>query len=80
MGELWRRFRYLLNREREEADLREEMGAHIEMMGEPRQFGNTLRLREESHEVWLWPQVEQFCQDLRFGWSEGIQITLLARG
>ena len=48
LGELWRRFWYLFNRRRMEAELREEMESHRAEMGEPARFGNTLRLREES--------------------------------
>jgi predicted permease len=68
MGELWRRIWYLLNRSRFERELREEMAAHADMKGSagPR-FGNTLRLREESGDVWGWAWLDRFTQDVRFG-------------
>jgi predicted permease len=68
MGELWRRFWYLLNRSRFERELREEMASHVAMKGDagPR-FGNTLRLREEAADVWGWAWLDKFTQDLRFG-------------
>ena len=45
-----RRIWYLVNRQRLERELQQEMDAHREMMQEPARFGNTLRLREESRE------------------------------
>lgn len=67
MGELWRRILFLLNRSRLERELRDEMEAHRAMKGEagPR-FGNTLRLREESSDVWGWAWLDRVRQDLRF--------------
>jgi hypothetical protein len=54
-GEVWRRIHYLLNRSRLEHELEEEMSAHRAMKqeGEPR-FGNPLKLREDSRDVWGW--------------------------
>src|SRR3954471_15077632 len=68
MGELWRRIWYLLNRSRLERELRDEMNAHRAMKGDvgPR-FGNALRLREESADVWGWGWLDRAIQDLRFG-------------
>jgi len=68
MGSLWRRLWYLLRREQEDADLQEEMETHRAMMGDPRQFGNALRLREECQDVMVWTWLDQILQDLRFGW------------
>lgn len=45
---MWRRLWFLLNRQRLARELADEMTAHRETMGEPRRFGNTLRLREEA--------------------------------
>src|SRR5215204_1896813 len=68
VGELRRRAWYLLNRRRIEQELREEMDAHREMKGDSRpRFGNTLRLREESADVWGWAWLDRLAQDLRFG-------------
>src|SRR5450631_2603561 len=54
MGELMRRIRYLLNRRRFDAELENDMEFHREMAAREgrRNFGNTLRLREQAHEAW----------------------------
>lgn len=65
LGELLRRAWYLLNRRRFEAALTREMDAHREMMSEPRRFGNTLRLREASRDVWGWTWVDDIARDVR---------------
>src|SRR3954464_9139396 len=67
MGEFWRRIYYFFNRSRLERELRDEMGAHRATKGDagPR-FGNTLRLREESRDVWGWAWLDRLWQDLRF--------------
>jgi len=53
---LLRRLAYLLRRSRAERDLDEEMSAHREMLSVHRQssFGNSLKLREESRDIWGW--------------------------
>src|SRR5262245_35285329 len=62
-----RRLWYLLNRSRIERELQQEMAAHREMMGEPVRFGNTLRLREESRDVWGWNWLDAIGRDVRHG-------------
>jgi putative ABC transport system permease protein len=66
LGEWLRRIRYLLNRRQEDEVLRREMESHRAMMAEPRRFGNPLRLREESHDVWGWTWLDDLVRDLRF--------------
>jgi putative ABC transport system permease protein len=66
-GEWLRRVRYLVTRRRVEAALREEMEAHRELMGSPRQFGNLLRLREEARDVWGWRWLDDLARDLQIG-------------
>ena len=66
IGEWFRRLSYLSNRARHEESLRREMLAHREMMGEPSRFGNTLRLREESRDVWGWGWLDNVVRDVRF--------------
>ena len=66
LGEWLRRLRYLVNRRREDQTLRGEMEAHRAMMGDPRRFGNTLRLREESDAVWGWTWIDDLGRDVRF--------------
>jgi putative ABC transport system permease protein len=62
-----RRLWYLINRRRLERLLREEMDAHRDMMHTPGRFGNALRLREESSDVWGWNGLDDLSRDLRHG-------------
>src|SRR6185436_10632768 len=48
-----------------DAMLREEMAAHAERLGQPARFGNQLRLREASHDVWGWARVDALFRDVR---------------
>jgi hypothetical protein len=61
-----RRLGYLLNRSRLERELQQEMDGHREMMGDPVRFGNTLRLREESRDLWGWNWLDSISRDIRF--------------
>src|SRR5262245_66315487 len=65
-GEWFRRLVYLVRRRAMEDDLRREMEAHRAMMDDPRAFGNTLRLRDESRDAWGWRWLDDSTQDLRF--------------
>jgi predicted permease len=65
-GEWLRRIGYLLNRRRIDRDLQREIEIHREMMGEPVRFGNMLRLREESRDVWGWNWLDTAWLDLKF--------------
>ena len=65
LGEGLRRLWYLINRQRFDRALAEEMEAHREMMREPDRFGNTLRLREHSRDVWGWTRVDDLLRDVR---------------
>ncbi len=68
ISELGRRMYYLLNRSRLERELAEEMAAHREMQSaQAAPFGNALRLREESRDVWGWGWWDRLVQDLTFG-------------
>ena len=59
MGELWRRWQYLLHRGRNEQDLEDEMRWHREMATKSgRSFGNVTQLGEASRAVWVWPFLE----------------------
>jgi predicted permease len=68
MRKLWRRLHFLLNRQRLERELVEEMEAHREMMPAERRtnFGNATWLREESSNTWVWTWLEQLIQDLSY--------------
>jgi predicted permease len=75
MGELWRRFLYLFNRHRLDAELEADMDFHREMAARAgrNNFGNTLRLREQSSEAWGWTWLDRLIQDVRYG------VRILAR-
>src|SRR5688572_501533 len=66
IGEWIRRLGYLLRRGAMEDELRREMEAHRAQMAEPRDFGNTLRLRDEARDAWGWKWLDDFGQDTRF--------------
>src|SRR5579864_1306216 len=81
-SEIARRIRMLFRREKFRHDLEEEMRLHIELRenelrenGAPpeqaytearKHFGNSLALREASHDSWGWSWLEHLAQDLRF--------------
>lgn len=69
MGELWRRISYLLHRRRLDAELEADMEFHREMAARAghNNFGNTLRMREQSREAWGWTWLDRLVQDLRYG-------------
>src|SRR5256885_16701632 len=67
LAEWIRRVWYFANRRRFERELRREMQTHREMMAEPRQFGNTLRLSEEGRDVWGWNWLDDIRRDLQYG-------------
>jgi predicted permease len=69
MGELLRRIRYLLNRRRYDAELESDMEFHREMAVRAGQdnFGNALRMREQSREAWGWMWLDRLWQDIRYG-------------
>jgi predicted permease len=68
MNTIFRRIIYLLNRRRFEQELFDDMEFHREMAAQAgnRNFGNTLRLREEARDAWGWTWVDRFGQDLRY--------------
>jgi len=69
MGELWRRIAYLFNRTRLDAELESDMEFHREMAAREgrNNFGNTLRMREQSREAWGWTWLDRLLQDLHYG-------------
>jgi predicted permease len=69
MGEFFRRLRYLVQRRRFDAELQNDMEFHCEMAARAgrRNFGNALRLREQSHEAWGWTWLDRLRQDLNYG-------------
>ncbi|MCW5964363.1 MAG: ABC transporter permease [Bryobacterales bacterium] len=75
MREWLRKLQLLFRRNAIDAELREEMRAHIEMKAADsgdlraaqRAFGNTTRHLEEARDVWGWPRIEAWVRDLRLG-------------
>src|SRR5215469_10947762 len=69
MGDFFRRIYYLLNRRRLERELANDIDVHREMMGTEyrKDFGNTLRMREQAREAWGWSWLDHFFQDVRYG-------------
>jgi predicted permease len=69
MGEFFRRLRYLLNRRSYDEALQNDMEFHREMAARAGRsnFGNTLRLREQSREAWGWMGLDRVLQDLHYG-------------
>lgn len=67
MKPLLRRLAVLVNRKRFERELEEEMEHHRAMMDDPRRFGNTTLLKEDSRGMWAFVWWEQLAQDLRYG-------------
>ncbi len=65
IGESVRRVWYLLNRDRVDAALRQEMEDHRAAMGDPRRFGNSRQLREAAHDVWGWRWLDAGVRDGR---------------
>ncbi len=82
LHEFGRRIRMLFRRAQFDRDLDEEMRLHIELrekeltangfpaseahMNARKNFGNTLALREASHDSWGWAWLEHLAQDLKF--------------
>ncbi|HTQ95670.1 MAG TPA: ABC transporter permease, partial [Candidatus Acidoferrum sp.] len=83
LQEFARRLKMLFQREQFDADLREEMRLHLDMLREEqrqaglsekearnaarRRFGNETRLREKSRLAVGWEWLEDFLQDIHYG-------------
>src|SRR5579863_1434066 len=73
MGEFFLKLKWLFQRRRKEAELREELQFHLDEEAEHvghdaarRELGNLTLLREDTRSAWGWTLIEQFAQDLRF--------------
>jgi macrolide transport system ATP-binding/permease protein len=73
MIEFFRKLKWLTQRRRKEAELREELQFHLEEEAERRglpaarrELGNITQLREDTRSAWGWTLVEQFGQDLGY--------------
>jgi macrolide transport system ATP-binding/permease protein len=97
MGRLWKRLAFLRRRKRFESEMEEELRFHLDMKtqdgvesglseeearyGAQRHFGNTLKLRDESRDVWMLAAVETLAQDLRYGFrmlSKSLSFTAMS--
>src|SRR6185369_2639519 len=76
MSKLIRRIRFLLGRDRIDADLAEEMEFHREMLAQEhagdraaaaRAMGNVTLAGEDSRGIWLLPWIESLWQDFTYG-------------
>jgi predicted permease len=71
MGKLLRRLRYFLGRDQMAADLEAEMAFHRAMLERDGAgaavMGNMTLAREDARAVWIWPWLESFWQDARYG-------------
>jgi predicted permease len=75
MIELWRKVQAWRQRDALEAELREEIQAHLEMkaadLDDPhlarKKFGNMTLVLEDARSAWRWPRLESLWQDLRYG-------------
>jgi predicted permease len=73
MSEIWRKVRFLFQRGRFESELEQEVRFHLEMAAEEqsepaarRAFGNVLRMKEGSREMWTFQWLENLGRDLRY--------------
>src|SRR5262245_35774028 len=82
MKSFFRKLRWLMQRDRKEAELSEELQFHLEEEAEERrqkglreadalsaarrELGNLTRVRENTRAVWGWTFLEQLVQDLRY--------------
>jgi putative ABC transport system permease protein len=83
MQRLWNRLKMLLQRTRQEQELQDEIAAHLNLDTQERidagtdpaeahreahhDFGNVLRIAEDTRTTWGWATAEQWLQDLRYG-------------
>ena len=83
MSRFFRKLRWLTQRDRMEAELREELQFHLEEEAEERQavglaedqarwaarrdLGNFVLVQEDTRATWGWPMLEDAWRDLRYG-------------
>src|SRR5690242_12979700 len=82
MSEFWRKLRFLFHREQFDVALDEELQSHIEMRADElqrgglsqgdalararREFGSSLRAREDTRSAWQIRWLEDLASDLRY--------------
>jgi len=66
----WLRLRALLRRRQLERDLEDELAFHLAMRGDTpearRRFGNPTLWKERTRDLWTFPALETFAQDVRY--------------
>jgi predicted permease len=91
--ELFRRIRMLLHRDQFQADLDEEMRLHLDLREQEqceaglsrhaahqaayRKFGNPTAIKEKSHMTWGWDWLEDFFEDIRYGFRSMLRSPAL---
>ena len=67
----WLRLKALFRRKQLEQDLEDELAFHFAQRGETpaanKRFGNRTRWKEQTRELWTFPALETFVQDIRYG-------------
>jgi predicted permease len=91
--ELFRRIRMLLHRGQFQSDLEEEMRLHLDLREQEqceagltrhaahraayRRFGNPTAIKEKSHMTWGWDWLEDFFEDIRYGFRSMLRSPAL---
>jgi predicted permease len=91
--ELLRRIRMLFHRNRFQSDLEEEMRLHLDLREQEqceaglsrhaahqaayRRFGNPTAIKEKSHTTWGWNWLEDFFEDIRYGFRSMLRSPAL---
>jgi predicted permease len=91
--ELLRRIRMLLHRNQFQSDLEEEMRLHLDLREQEqaeeglspqaahqaayRRFGNPTVIKEKSHMTWGWNWLEDFFEDIRYGFRSMLRSPAL---
>ena len=91
--ELLRRIRMLLHRGQFQSDLEEEMRLHLDLREQEqceaglsrqaahqaayRRFGNPTAIKEKSHMTWGWDWLEDFFEDIRYGFRSMLRSPAL---
>ncbi len=61
-----KKLRALWRRRQLDRDLEDELRFHLEMKGDGRSFGNITALKETCRELWTFPMLETWWQDIRY--------------
>jgi len=94
MGKLLRRLRYWINRRRAESELAEEIELHRKLKQEElersglskhdataaarQEWGNSLKARQDSRDVWGWTGIDDTIHDIRYALRTLARMPVLA--